>query len=153
MNSCIIRNHQIPYQTDLVRWTEKQVRKAVKNRPLFELQRIALEWVWTISAFRTQVFREKRAQSWPFLLTFLRQGKKSKWVYPVKSDYYFTAGLRAKPFVTERGWCVTRHVSRLTLHLLLLVPCLSISKSISYLIKPTVIPTRSEESIQAICKY
>ena len=39
--------------TDLVRWTEKQVRKAVKNRTLFELQRMALEWVCTIWAFRT----------------------------------------------------------------------------------------------------
>ena len=71
---------QTAYGIDLIRWTEKQVWKAIKNRTLFELQRFSLEWVCTISAFRTQVFREKRMQSWPFLLTFLRQGKKSKWV-------------------------------------------------------------------------
>ena len=36
------------------------------------------KWVWTISAFITSVFRARRAQSWPFLLTFLCQDKKRK---------------------------------------------------------------------------
>ena len=51
--------------------------------------------VWTIPAFRTLVFRVRRAhfdtaqwpQSWPFLLTFLRQGKKSKWGFKGQSPF------------------------------------------------------------------
>ena len=57
-NSILIKS--LP--TDLVRRAEKQVRRAIKNRTLFELPRLKIAEVsLDDSAFITQVFRVKRA--------------------------------------------------------------------------------------------
>jgi len=62
---------------------------------------------WTIWAFRTTIFRAKRAQSWPFLPPFLCQDKKGGRVWgkaPIAIGNRQVKGVKAEGF-KESGIC------------------------------------------------